>query len=197
MNTDNTEEYREEERKYVDFSPRMYASIIDVLWTAVLVAPLSWVTVSIYGESKVHKILDEQYTTGGQEAVVSYLLEEGMMLMVQDSITRETPAMIILASIIILFWIRSAATPGKLLLNMKIIDYKTGNPPSTWQCIVRALSYHVSALPLCLGFMMINWNKNNRALHDFIAGTAIIRMTDSEKVPFIVRLKNWFRIGNK
>lgn len=197
MSTDNIEEYSEEERKYVDFSPRMYASIIDILWTAVLVAPLSWLTVSIYGESKVHQALDQKYAEGGEDAAVSYLLDGGISLMMQDSITRETPAMIILAAIIILFWIRSAATPGKLLLNMKIIDYKTGNPPSTWQCILRAIAYHISALPLCLGFMMINWNKHNRGLHDYISGTAVIKMEDSEKVPFTVRLKSWFRVGKK
>ncbi len=75
----------------------------------------------------------------------------------------------------VLFWVYKAATPGKMALNSQIIDAKTGEKPSVGQSIVRYLCYYVSALPLGLGFFWALFDKHNRAWHDLIAGTLVVK----------------------
>lgn len=72
------------------------------------------------------------------------------------------------------FWFKFDNTPGKWLTECKIVDAETLESPSRKQYIVRGLSYVISALPFCLGFIAIYWDKKNRAWHDNIAGTVVI-----------------------
>lgn len=74
----------------------------------------------------------------------------------------------------ILFWIWKQATPGKMGISAKIVDAKTGNEPSLGQYIVRYLSYFVSLLPLCLGFLWVAFDSKKQGWHDKIAGTVVI-----------------------
>lgn len=73
-----------------------------------------------------------------------------------------------------IFWLKTHATPGKLLLSMKIVDAKTLKDPTTFQLIVRLLAYPISFLPLGLGIFYITCNKKRRAWHDIIAGTLVV-----------------------
>jgi uncharacterized RDD family membrane protein YckC/TM2 domain-containing membrane protein YozV len=68
---------------------------------------------------------------------------------------------------------RFHATPGKMVLGLAIYtnDYR---PISLGRSIVRSLSSFLSLLPLGIGFMMAGWNKDKKALHDFIAGTKVV-----------------------
>ena len=51
---------------------------------------------------------------------------------------------------VIIFWMYRQATPGKMVINAKIVDAKTGGKPSTGQLIGRYLAYYVSTIPLLL-----------------------------------------------
>ena len=74
----------------------------------------------------------------------------------------------------ILFWVYKSAKPGKILLNTKIIDEKTGNKPTIKQSIIRYLGYYVSLIPLGLGFFWIAWDEKKQGWHDKMAGTVVI-----------------------
>jgi len=48
------------------------------------------------------------------------------------------------------------------------------NPPSLGQSVIRCCAYVISYLTLCAGFLMAGLNREKRALHDLIAGTACV-----------------------
>lgn len=74
----------------------------------------------------------------------------------------------------IIFWVWWAATPGKRIMNMRIIDVRSGNKLSWWQALNRAFGYVLSLTPLFLGFIWIGLNKKKRGWHDYFAHTAVI-----------------------
>jgi uncharacterized RDD family membrane protein YckC len=76
--------------------------------------------------------------------------------------------------LIIIFWIKYSTTPGKRLLRMKIVDFKTQGIPTKKQFIFRSFGYLVSTIPLCMGFVWILFDKNNRAWHDHLSGTQVV-----------------------
>jgi uncharacterized RDD family membrane protein YckC len=47
--------------------------------------------------------------------------------------------------------------------------------------LVRFVGYIISSIPFCLGFIMVAFQKNKLALHDFIAGTEVVFGTPSEE----------------
>lgn len=79
------------------------------------------------------------------------------------------------AAVVIIFWIYRSATPGKMVIGAEIVDAKTGGKPSTGQFIGRYLSYYLSSVIFCLGFMWVGWDPRKQGWHDKLAGTVVIR----------------------
>lgn len=72
------------------------------------------------------------------------------------------------------FWIWQSATPGKLLLGLKIVEINGQN--LTWQkAILRYVGYYISALAIGLGFLWILFDEKKQGWHDKIAGTYVIK----------------------
>jgi uncharacterized RDD family membrane protein YckC len=67
-----------------------------------------------------------------------------------------------------------ARTLGMRTLRIKVIDVY-GDAPSPLRCLARSLAYLVSAATLFLGFLWIGFDSEKRGLHDWIAGTYVIR----------------------
>ncbi len=79
------------------------------------------------------------------------------------------------AAVTIFFWKQWAgATPGKKILCIHVVDAKSHAEINNKQAIVRYISYIASSLPLGLGFLMVAFHKEKRALHDILAGTVVI-----------------------
>ncbi|WP_460188754.1 RDD family protein [Thiomicrorhabdus hydrogeniphila] len=76
--------------------------------------------------------------------------------------------------IIIGFWIKLNTTPGKMLLNIRIVDFKTKQPPSKKQYFLRGIGYVLAAIPFFLGYLWIFLDKNNRGWHDHLSGTQVL-----------------------
>ena len=85
---------------------------------------------------------------------------------------------LVVGAVVIGFWRYCGATPGKLALAIKIVDAKTGAPPSTGRLVVRFLCYFLSAVPLYLGFIWIAVDRRKQGWHDKIAGTVVIQELD-------------------
>jgi uncharacterized RDD family membrane protein YckC len=82
---------------------------------------------------------------------------------------------LLMAAVIIIFWKRWAgATPGKRILGIHVVDYKTGMEISNAQAVVRYVGYIASSIILMMGFLMVAFRRDKRALHDLMAGTAVI-----------------------
>ena len=85
---------------------------------------------------------------------------------------------LVAAVAVIGFWRYCGATPGKLAMDIKIVDAKTGARPSTARLVVRFLCYFLSAAPLYLGFFWIAIDRRKQGWHDKIARTVVIEEFD-------------------
>ncbi|PIZ95847.1 MAG: RDD family protein [Candidatus Magasanikbacteria bacterium CG_4_10_14_0_2_um_filter_33_14] len=72
------------------------------------------------------------------------------------------------------FWIWKSATPGKIILGLKIIDEK-GLNINVSQAVIRFFSLIISAIPFLLGFFWIGFHPKKRTWHDMIAKTFVIK----------------------
>lgn len=77
-------------------------------------------------------------------------------------------------SYLALFHIARGQTLGMRVMKMKIID-AYGESPSPRRCLVRVLGYVVNVATLGLGFLWIGFDSEKRGLHDWIAGTYVVR----------------------
>lgn len=74
-----------------------------------------------------------------------------------------------------LFGYLGGQTPAKMLSGIQVRS--TTLRPLTWgQAILRAIGYFLSSLFFGAGFLLMLFNRDRRALHDFIAGTCVIRL---------------------
>lgn len=147
--------------EYAGFWRRLMAFIVDILWISPLVIFLLYIN---YGGDYAHL----------QNRAASQLEHfEWPVFLINH---------ILPALLIIWFWMKYAATPGKLLLDCEILDAITGQPITFKQALLRYAAYIVSALPLGLGFLWILWDKQKQSWHDKIAGTVVI-IHDEATVP--------------
>jgi uncharacterized RDD family membrane protein YckC len=68
----------------------------------------------------------------------------------------------------------SQATIGKMVCGLKVAD-TNGNRISFARATGRYFAKILSAIPFCLGFAMVGWTRQKRGLHDFVAGTVVLR----------------------
>ena len=66
------------------------------------------------------------------------------------------------------------ATPGKYLLGLVVVDER-GKQISFWRGISRHAAKAVSALLLCIGFIMVAFDKRKQGLHDKMVNTLVIK----------------------
>ena len=85
---------------------------------------------------------------------------------------------LLVAALVLWFWGRFGATPGKLALGIKIVDAQSGKPASTGRLALRLACYLVSALPLYLGFLWVAVDRRKQGWHDKIAGTVVVQDPD-------------------
>ena len=76
---------------------------------------------------------------------------------------------------VVIFWIYKSATPGKMLLNIKIVNVADGEVPSKGQLIGRYCAYYLSMLPLFLGFFWVAFDRKKQGWHDKLASTAVVK----------------------
>lgn len=135
------------------FWRRAAAFGIDCLWLFCVAGTLSWLVFGValpYG-------LDGTWRTRG-----AGLLHELL------------PALVLVGG-----WARYGTTPGKLLLELRVVDAESGGRPGVVQAILRYIGYFVSALPLGLGFVWIAFDDRKQALHDKLARTRVVAIEEA------------------
>jgi uncharacterized RDD family membrane protein YckC len=80
----------------------------------------------------------------------------------------------IVALYLYLFQVMAAATPGMRLLRMRVID-PYGDPPGAIRAGVRVVGYLAAICTLSLGFLWIGFDREKRGLHDWLAGTYVVK----------------------
>ena len=142
----------EQQFEYAGFWIRVGAIIIDAIWMFLITWPL---LILVYGWD--YFTSDEFFLIAGPgDFFISWVLP-GLLT--------------------VLFWIWKQATPGKMIVSIKIIDAKTGGKPSTRQFIGRYLAYFLSSIPLCLGCLWVAFDHKKQGWHDKLAGTLVVYNT--------------------
>ena len=134
--------------EYAGFWIRLWASAIDSVLVGVIIWP---VLTLIYGREYWSS---DKLIQGPVDILVSLVLP---------------------AIAIVVFWISRQATPGKMAISARIVDAKTGGPPTSAQLVGRYLGYYVSMLPLFLGMIWVAFDPRKQGWHDKLAGTVVVR----------------------
>jgi uncharacterized RDD family membrane protein YckC len=72
------------------------------------------------------------------------------------------------------FLVQYGATPGKMIFRLKVIT-PDGGPISWGRAIGRFFARYLSGITLLIGYIMAGFDSEKRALHDYLAGTRVIR----------------------
>ncbi len=163
--------------RYASFSGRTLASIIDTVLSAIVLAPVFKAMRQLFSANdRLYLYLQQHETTS-----VSYQDVLNVLVNQFPSLSLEW---IIMSLLIVAFWIVKSATPGKLVLRMKIVNASDFGKPTTKQWIVRYLGYIPATLVFGLGIMWVYIDKKrHQGWHDKLAGTVVIQST---KQPYSV-----------
>lgn len=144
--------------EYAGFWVRFGAALIDTVLQVAIILPLM---LYLYGPMAIssHK---SEVMGWPEELMLSHVLPMAM---------------------VVSFWILKQATPGKLMLSLRIVDAKTGELPSMGQWVRRYLSMYISCLVIFLGFFWVAFDRKKQAWHDKLAGTVVVRMKNQGPVP--------------
>jgi len=140
---------------YAGFWRRLFAVILDTALFSVLLAPIF---VALYGRDYFYW----QSTT--TDFIPIYSVTEFFLTIIAPIILTIT------------FWNYFAATPGKLLLDCRIVDANTQKPMHWKQASMRYLFYLASILPFYLGFIWIGFDKHKQGFHDKLAKTQVLHI---------------------
>ncbi len=77
-------------------------------------------------------------------------------------------------SYLLVFHVARGQTLGMRVMKMRIID-GYGDAPSPRRAVVRVMGYVIGVATLGLGFLWIGFDSEKRGLHDWIAGTYVVR----------------------
>jgi uncharacterized RDD family membrane protein YckC len=181
------------ENKYPGFHTRMIASLIDCTLMSIILIPfftilgnliffdatvsptdmLNQATMDLikYNEQN-NSFLDLISFVKQTPLYYEYFITEyGLIKIGLNQILQ----LVSVVALILVFWTKKQATPGKMMMSMKIVDAKTLKKPTKKQLIIRMLSYIISVLPLFLGVLWVVFDKRKQAWHDKIAGTIVIK----------------------
>ena len=80
-------------------------------------------------------------------------------------------------------WGLLGATPGKWALGLRIMDYRQRAPIGASRAVLRLAAYCVSSVTFEWGHLLMLIRHDNRALHDILAGTRVVRKTKRKRLP--------------
>lgn len=67
------------------------------------------------------------------------------------------------------------ATPGKMMLHVRVIRAKDESNPGYVRALLREIFFYISTLFLCLGHLLAVFDPEKRGVHDFVCNTRVIR----------------------
>ena len=145
---------------YASFGDRLMAFLIDSFIQALLLVPLVWILLRADFQAAagdpfaLAKAVSSSFSTP-----LGYLINYGFPLLY-----------------FVLFWKYKSATPGKLMLNMAIVDATTGGTPPAGRLVLRYIGYYVNIFTGFIGFIWIAFDKRGQGLHDKMANTVVIML---------------------
>lgn len=80
-------------------------------------------------------------------------------------------------------WARRGGTPGLRLCGLRLQDWRQTIPIGYPRALLRLLALGVTVATLGLGFLLVPFRRDRRALHDLLAGTYVVRRAGSLGLP--------------
>ena len=158
--------------QYAGFGVRLIALLLDTL---ILALPLIIIISIVSGGDFFDISAMQEVIAQAQRGDINALQHAP-----KTDMTWELIFEIAMATLIIIFWKKwMGATPGKKLMGITVVDAKTFKMIDNKQAITRYIGYIVSTIPFLLGFVMVIFRKDRRALHDVLANTAVIYVDKS------------------
>jgi uncharacterized RDD family membrane protein YckC len=156
------------EIKFAGFWIRFIASFADTVFLALPLALViyflsdgNWFDFSLY-------LQNLQYAMSGNAI-------KALQTQPQMSLKWELLFEVSVLMVTMIFWKRwRGATPGKKFVHIKIVDAKTFQDITNTQAITRSVGYIASTFAFLIGFIMVAFRDDKRALHDILAGTIVI-----------------------
>lgn len=168
--------------EYAGLTIRSFAVTLDLMLLLLLLTPL----LDVMGD-----VLFPQFAQQGGEAVANQLLYSWLVLkqISLQEMLQQLAAMQFFARLgfstfmqfivggvaIIVLWQRFDTTPGMYVLRLYVADAQTGEKPTLKQYIWRYFAGVVAVAPFMIGMLTIPFNRQKRALHDYVAGTVVLR----------------------
>lgn len=140
--------------EYAGFWIRVLAALIDTLLLLCIILPL---TVALLGMAELTNPSPQPSLTG---FVLNWILPMAAT---------------------IAFWMYRSATPGKMILKLRIVDRESLANITPKQAIIRYVGYFIGSLVFCLGIIWVAFSKEKRGWHDYMAGTVVIKVADNRK----------------
>ena len=163
----------EPEIRYGTLGTRIFACTLDMLLSMLLISPFLDLFKGLVFTG--HNV-DEINRDLGMARTLTELFAVFSSHGIWANILINNAAQIIVVSVITYgFWLWKSATPGKLVMRLRIVDATTLLPPSRQQYALRIFGYFVSAVPLFLGFFAVAWSDKHQGWHDKIAHTVVIQ----------------------
>jgi uncharacterized RDD family membrane protein YckC len=155
----------EEAKEYAGFWVRLCARLVDSLFLGIFTIPLTLVN-----ESLAIRMI--RSASSRDVARFEDFPELGTYLTLQAVFVLVSVALAI--GYEVFFVGRFAGTPGKLLLGVRVVRSDFSRV-TYWRATVRVFGRMLSDLTLYIGYLMVLFDPQRRALHDYIADTRVIK----------------------
>ena len=157
------------DKKYASLNRRMMAATVDSL-LLMFTTPLVDEWLPVHGV-EMQALPDPNNQEAARRWLVDTLFNSGLAVSWLDNAFAQMLIFCFFSAICWHFW---AATPGKMLLRIKIVDANTEKPISDQQILLRIFGYMISTVIFMLGIVWISFDKRRQGWHDKIADTVVI-----------------------
>ncbi len=165
------------DKKYASFNRRMLAVTVDSVLLMLLIAPIVEVLFTLsYGPPPItlEELRRQMQMQPSQEEAAAYFWEvlrtTGFL---ERYVAKSLIQLLVLLGLTGWCWSKWSATPGKMLLRIKVVNADTEQPITTRQIFLRLLGYIVSG-PSLVGIFWIGIDKRRQGWHDKIANTVVV-----------------------
>ncbi len=82
---------------------------------------------------------------------------------------------VVIGAYFIAFWAWKGQTPGKMVMNIKVIRFRS-NPVDLTHSVLRFGAYVLCVLTIFIGFILMAFDNRKQGLHDKIADTCVVKL---------------------
>lgn len=170
-------------KKYASLNRRMLASTIDSGIAAFTIAPLLDLLLTKFVHSREITMEELSAVNSNQNdqffALMKLLNDSGKLSEFLINTSAQTFLFLLVTAIC---WKTWSATPGKMLMRIKVVDATNEQPMTDKQILIRCLGYIPACAVFFIGIFWISFNKRKQGWHDKMANTVVIINTKSKKL---------------